>query len=87
VSDYPILVAHEMLHQGCALSVAYKVKTAMESKTDDDALVLWLRMKGETYRSIGDMMGCSHVRVYRIVNNVLRNTVYSIIEKSVMCST
>ncbi len=38
-----------------------------------------------SYREIGDWMGCSRMRVFRIVNDTLRNSIYSIIEHSIMC--
>lgn len=85
MSDLPILVAHEMIHQGCRITVAEQVMKTMEARPDDDSIVLWLRLQGKSYREIGDLMGCSQTRIWRIVQNSLRNCIYSIIEHSTMC--
>lgn len=82
MSDIPILIHNDMLHRGCQFSIAQKVQNTLSEQSQDAQLVFWLRMQGRSYRDIGGVMGCSHAKPFRIVHNVLRQSVYSILERA-----
>lgn len=79
---FPFLVASAIRQAGCHRSVAEKIQLALEELPQDDSIVLWLRLQGRSYRDIGETLGFSRMKAYRVIHNDLRNSIYSVIERS-----
>lgn len=79
---FPYLVADAIRQAGCHQSVAEKIQMALEELPPDDSIVLWLRLQGRSYRDIGETLGFSRMKAFRVIHNDLRNSIYSVIEHS-----
>ena len=84
MTAFPWLVATNMIQRGCQLSVAERVIVALSMRPPAEAAVLWLRMRGDTYREIGWFLGISKDTAWRIIEGPIRQSVYSIIERATL---
>jgi hypothetical protein len=79
---FPILIAQRMIQAGCHISVAQRVRLALEDRTDAENMIFWLRMQGRSYGDIGELMEMNKGLVWRIVHGSLKRCVYSVLESA-----
>ncbi len=78
----PFLIVHSMLDQGCHQSVAERVFLLLQERSERQNEVLWLKMQGYGYQEIAAMIGINRGRAWHIINDTMRRSIYSVIERS-----